>query len=367
MATLTKKSGQSRTHHYKGRSIGERGQESRDVARIVRLAQDAANLAAAPLARAGHYLTPEDRQDATQSVLAAVWAAKETLTVAAMADPDRTLTDSDGRNVRPRPSVDLLALASSALRGEVSARERVMREAGGLSEQSGKSRQDGTKRSGEAQLVNPAADPCPPEVSGALDAAGIWPGDPLRLAATEATVSLPITPADWSLTLTTGAGKTQGALAKARQRGEARLALGALDTGVAGFGRELRERIMPTRAEDEEREHAHLVSTLTDGTTQTPDAAPLIDSAWRDRQPLANPCEAGASLPCPPTRELGEMPSNWRRTRRTRRAPERRPAPKGMRVPLWAPLPTREGTPIPDWMLNTRKAREARAAREAKR
>jgi hypothetical protein len=124
-------------------------------------------------------------------------------------------------------------------------------------------------------LVDPTADPLPPEVASSLDAAGFWPDDPVRIAVGERVLDPTPTAPDWSLT-PLARGKTEGAIRKARERGAKRLAAGALDSGVAGFGAALRDQLTPTPDESADAERRAL-----DALRESPG----FDPAARPRSP----------------------------------------------------------------------------------
>lgn len=290
MQTLTERSSRSRELHYTGKTIGERREESRETRQIVALVRRAVSMAAGERERHGRVCREEDRQDAAAEVLADLYAkngrpncavcgkradgisgatdATEELprcsdcaestagswapyppTSPRLADltGDDPMPTGDGSQLVDRPSRDLIASAGSALDRMRHDREAELSDSLYAASVETRAASE-TRRRSDSQLVDPTADPMPPEVSDALDAANVWPTDPLRIAVGDQVSSLPITSGDWIVT-GYGTGKTASYIRTALQRGRKRLALGSLDSTVSAFGSALRDKIEPTEEE----------------------------------------------------------------------------------------------------------------------
>lgn len=291
-AALLAASDASESRRYRGRSIGEPTQEQRDAAKVSALIRRAVAIAAKQKPRLG---TPRSeryqriRADAAQDATLAALEDGRRLTLADLIDPDRpTIPSGDGAGSSPRPHPLLVEAAGAsigaALRAELEALPADLLEASDATLD-----RSNERRSEAASLKDPAADPAPPLVADALDAAGIWPADPLRLAAVAEVTDLVAD--DFRLVAGYGAGKTHAAVAKALQRGRARLHTGRTDSTVAALGAALRERNQPTPDESEEAAAGALRAIAAGEGRPHHSAASLPDPAWRTEQPHATPLE----------------------------------------------------------------------------
>lgn len=297
--TLADRSAESRKEAH--RTDGGKLLPRDDSGRILRLASTAANLAAGERERQGRPVTADDRQDSAATVAATIYGGGDPERSAKLAtaglrfccgcgydgphwngDPrcghcgglrdytprlgdlidadSPTLPTADGDRLRDRPNRLLVKLAGAIIDGLRQERETSLAALGDLAAQSAATRHEAAERRQDSML-DPAADPTPPEVGEALDGAGVWTADPLHVAVVDRCLSAPPTAEAWTAS-PPATGKTAAAVAKLRQRGEKRLALGSADSTVATLGALLREAITPTPAESLVGDRAALTALL---------------------------------------------------------------------------------------------------------
>lgn len=245
---------------------------AREVKRITHLAHEAVAMASAERKRHGREPSHEDRADAAQDVLAAIYAGD--------APSFEKLSDQHGR-----PDPLLVANAGASLDRLYRAREVLidpMAGSGSLIEQSALQRRDkAAKRSIATQLLDPTASPVPPEVAHSISVAGIWADDPIRQAILDAVVP-DLTAEDWA---EAGEKGTAAAIWKRRQRAKGTL---EVDPRARRFAANLEHEIEPTEAECAARE---VLPALIEANPYgaKPKAESLRDPAWRTAQPYATP------------------------------------------------------------------------------
>lgn len=351
LKTLSEQSAESRADLRPVKVYGD-GLKSayadRERKQIFGLAFTAANLAAAERRRHGRDSTPDEKSDAAQDCLAAIYGAtaepiraicevhlvadripaaywqegnhvsgpcyrcrdcafsgetdaemRPIPTAAAppkladLIDADRqTVSSFDGSRESLRPSPEVIALAGASLDAAHRDRALLDPEAGstGLVAASAASRKAGeARRSVAPQLLDPAVSPIPSPVEDAMRQAGIWPDDPIRQAVCD-WIAPDLTAADWSAA---GEKGTPEAIATRRKRG-GRLVLDA-DPKARTFADYLRPSLEPTPAEIREAESvgaARLLEINPHGVKVK--AASLRDPAWRMAQPFTNPLKVSS-------------------------------------------------------------------------
>lgn len=301
MATLTERSRASRARARPIESYCDpvkAGFAVRENRAIARLAHTAASMAAAERKRHGRKVEPEDRADAAQDALLAVYAEHgDNPRLADLLDPDRGIIPTgDGERETLRPSPAMVTYAGASLDRAHRGRELLDPEAGtGLVAQSAASRERGEAlRSVATQLVDPSVSPIPVEVAEAISAAGIWPDDPMRQVIVDA-VCPDLTAQDW---IEAGErARTPAAIRKRRERGRGTL---DADPKARTFADLLSEAISPTDAERREASRLaieRLLSVNPYGAGSSKQSLP--DPSWRTRQPRIYPVHVkkSASLP----------------------------------------------------------------------
>lgn len=270
---------------------------NREQRQILNLGFTAANLAAAERKRHGRPAEIEEKADAAQDAIAAVYsaAAPDLPKLADLIDQDRErVATFDGSRESLRPCREMITAAGASLDRAHSARTLLDPAAGSgdllaAAAQTRDAAEQRRRKSVAAQLADPTVSPLPVHVSEAIGAAGIWPTDALRQSILD-TAFPDLTADDWHLV---GEGTTK---AIERRRAKANGLLSA-DPKARIFGTLLQTELEPTDAERAELE-ADLAQSMVcanpDGPTPT--AAKLIDQAWRTNQPYSTPLYVNGEL-----------------------------------------------------------------------
>lgn len=256
---------------------------ARETRLIAQLAQTAVSMAAGERKRHGRDPSPEDRTDAAQDVLAALWADGQPK-LSDLIDSERErVASGDGERENLRPGPELISMAGASLDRLYREREVLIDPTAGtgdLLRASAQHRQAAeSRRSVATQLLDPTVSPVPPEVARSISVAGIWPDDPIRQAILDALVP-DLTADDWAQA---GERGTASAIRKRRQRAQGTL---AVDPRARTFAKELRHEIGGGEA-DSERVLAGLIEANPDGAGSSNHSLP--DPAWRTVQPRVYP------------------------------------------------------------------------------
>lgn len=261
------------------------GYAQREKRQILALARTAASMAAAERKRHGRKVSPEAVADAAQDVLVAVYAESERPNVADLTDAENpSISTPDGERITGRPAAALVKVAGATLDAEHSEPLAVDPLAGDgallvASEQS----RDGaeSKRSVATQVLDPTISPLPAEVLEAMQAARLWPDDALRQIISDR-LAPELTAEDW---IEAGApAPSPAAIRKRRERGSKADVLHS--PAAQDFATHLEPLIAPTPEELEVLAADWLGRAIAgDPYGSKPQAAKLIDPAWRTTQP----------------------------------------------------------------------------------